>query len=566
MLKTDLKGLKDFNEIIKETNLKKLIYLSVFLFIGVLVESFGLGALYPIFNFLLNENSTVFLNVEFNSKSNVILFSLFLIGLIYLIKTLYLTILTVKQNKFVSSITEMISNEIFSGYIYNPYSFHLKNNSSELVKNIQVELSNFTAYLSSVIFVVSDFILLVAILGTLIYINPLGTILLVTYLLIASWIFLFITKKKLDVWGVERLKIDKNLALTLTESLKGIKDVKVSRLETLFIKKYRLDNLKKFDYYWKQLTLGQIPRLYLELICIFGFIFFIISTLSENQSINSILPLASVYLAAFFRTLPSINRILSSYQQMRYYLPSVELIKKEINYNRLGREKQITIDSFNKGISLKNITFKYDKKNIFKNFNLELNKGKIYGIKGESGTGKTTLAAIILGLLKPNNGSIYIDNKKVIGFKWSKILSYVSQNIFLFDGSVIQNICLGIDQSKIKIEKINEVLKKTNLYDFVYSFEDNINHSLGENGVNLSGGQAQRLAIARALYNKPKILILDEVTSALDKENERKVLETIKQLGKEITCIIISHKDDTTKICDEIINLKPNKKLDNYVN
>jgi len=363
MLKTDLKGLKDFNEIIKETNLKKLIYLSVFLFIGVLVESFGLGALYPIFNFLLNENSTVFLNVEFNSKSNVILFSLFLIGLIYLIKTLYLTILTVKQNKFVSSITEMISNEIFSGYIYNPYSFHLKNNSSELVKNIQVELSNFTAYLSSVIFVVSDFILLVAILGTLIYINPLGTILLVTYLLIASWIFLFITKKKLDVWGVERLKIDKNLALTLTESLKGIKDVKVSRLETLFIKKYRLDNLKKFDYYWKQLTLGQIPRLYLELICIFGFIFFIISTLSENQSINSILPLASVYLAAFFRTLPSINRILSSYQQMRYYLPSVELIKKEINYNRLGREKQITIDSFNKGISLKNITFKYDKKN-----------------------------------------------------------------------------------------------------------------------------------------------------------------------------------------------------------
>ena len=181
--------------------------------------------------------------------------------------------------------------------------------------------------------------------------------------------------------------------------------------------------------------------------------------------------------------------------------------------------------------------------------------GKTYRIKGPSGSGKSTLIGIILGLLKPNDGDIIIDNKKVIDFKWSKTLSYVSQNIFLFDGTIVENICLGIDKSKIKIQKVNEVLRKTNLYDFVYSLDDNINHNLGENGVNFSGGQSQRLAIARALYKNPEILILDEVTSALDSENENKILETIKNLDGQTTCIIISHKDKVNKVCDEIIKI-----------
>ena len=186
MFESNLKGIRDFTEIIQRTNLKKLVFLSILLFFGVIIESFGLGVLYPIFDFLLNSDSTKFLSFEFESKSNVINLALLLTGVIYIIKTSYLTVLTVKQNKFISFVTEKISNEIFSGYINSPYTFHLKNNSSELVKNIQVELSNFTAYLSSVIFIISDLILVLAIVGTLIYLNPLGTILLIIYLLMAS--------------------------------------------------------------------------------------------------------------------------------------------------------------------------------------------------------------------------------------------------------------------------------------------------------------------------------------------------------------------------------------------
>jgi len=555
MFKTDLRGIKDFIEIIKKTNLKKIVFLSIFLFFGGVVESLGLGLLYPIFDFLLNENSTKILDFEFNSTSNVIIFLFLIIGVIYTAKTIYLTFLTIKQNKFISFLTKNISNELFSGYLYNPYNFHLKNNSSQLVKNIQVELSNFTAYLSAIIFIISDSILLLAIIGTLIFLNPIGTFLLIIYLTITSSIFLFFTKKKINVWGQERLILDKKLALILTESLKGIKDLKISSLEPEFLKRYKDNNLKKFEYYWKQLTFGQIPRFYLELISIFGFIFFMLLTFYENKSLSTILPLATVYLAAFFRALPSLNRIISSYQQMIYYLPSVKLIKNEISYNRSNINKKLLIESFSEKILFKNVSFKYDEKYIFNNLNFEFKKGKIYGLMGQSGSGKSTLVSIVLGLLKPSSGTIIIDKQIVEDFKWSKILGYVSQNIFLFDATILENICVGIPISEINLSKVNEVLKKTNMYDYVLSLKNGLNHNLGENGTSFSGGQVQRLAIARALYKDPEILILDEVTSALDAENERDILRTLRGLDDHITIIIITHKKELLNLFETTYHL-----------
>ena len=180
----------------------------------------------------MNQENTYFFGIELELIS--VPFLLGLVGVIYLLKTIYLTILTIQQNKFIAFITEKISNEIYSGYIHNSYEFHQKFNSADLVKNIQVELSNFTSYLSAVIHIISDSILTLSLICVLIYLNPTGTLLLIFYLSVASLIFLFITKKKLDIWGTQRLKIDGDLALTLTESLKGIRDIKVSMLENLF--------------------------------------------------------------------------------------------------------------------------------------------------------------------------------------------------------------------------------------------------------------------------------------------------------------------------------------------
>ena len=190
---SDIDGLKTFFKIVQKGNLKKLISLGFFLFIGVLIESFGLGLLYPIFKSLINQENTSFFGIELELIS--VPFLLGLVGVIYLLKTIYLTILTIQQNKFIAFITEKISNEIYSGYIHNSYKFHQKFNSADLVKNIQVELSNFTSYLSAVIHIISDSILTLSLICVLIYLNPTGTLLLIFYLSIASLIFLFITKK-----------------------------------------------------------------------------------------------------------------------------------------------------------------------------------------------------------------------------------------------------------------------------------------------------------------------------------------------------------------------------------
>ena len=550
MLGSDIEGLSTFFQIVQKGNLKKLISLGFFLFIGILIESFGLGILYPIFNSILNQEKISFIGIQI--ESNYIPLSLGLVCIVYLLKTIYITILTIQQNKFIAYITEKISNEIYSGYILSSYEFHQKFNSAELIKNIQVELSNFTAYLSAVIYMISDSILTISLICVLIYLNPTGTLFLLLYILTASLIFLFITKKKLDIWGSQRLKIDGDLALILTESLKGIKEIKVSMLENLFLKKYKIKNSEKFSIYWKQLTFGQIPRTYLEFISILGFILFIIYLLSEEHSLNEILPIITVYIAAFFRALPSINKLLTSYQQLRYYLPSVILINREINYNRNNNSKRNILDKFKIGIFLNEVSFNYGNNKVLNKISLEFQKGKIYGINGPSGSGKTTLASIILGLLIPTEGSIKVDNQEVTNFKWSRILSYVSQNIFLFDLTILENICLGIDKSKIDLRKVDEVLKKTNLYDWVYSLRDGLNTQLGENATNLSGGQSQRLALARALYSNPQILILDEFTSALDDNNEKIIVNSLKQIKRDITIIIITHKKDILRLFDKV--------------
>ena len=556
MIKSDINGLKEFISILQKTNLKNMFYLSFFLFIGILIESLGLGLLYPIVDILVsNDSNNMLMGFDLGSKSNKIIFLLSSVFIIYLIKTVYLVLFAIKQSQFIAYTTERLSNEMFKGYLYSPFNFHINNNSSELVKNIQVELSNFTSYLSAVIFLISDFILILAIVGTLIYLNPLGTLIMMIYLIIGALFFLYYSRKKLDVWGKERIKTDTSLSLTLNETLKGIKMVKVSSLESVFIAKYKKENSAKFQFYWKQLTFGQLPRLYIEIISIFGFIFLIFLLLGNSLSLTSIIPILSIYMAAFFRVLPSINRMLSSYQQLRYFLPSVKLINQQVNYNRTKKENISFINSFNDKIELKNISFKYNKKYIFKNLNLEIKKGKTYGIKGPSGSGKSTLASILIGLLAPTEGKIIIDGQEHKNFKWQDILSYVSQDTFMFDKTILENITIGQDTSKINLKKVEEVLKKTNIFEYTYSLENNIYSNLGENAISFSGGQIQRLALARALYNDPEIIVLDEFTSALDNENESKLFQTLKDLEKDVTVVVISHRDNLESICDEIINV-----------
>ena len=266
-------------------------------------------------------------------------------------------------------------------------------------------------------------------------------------------------------------------------------------------------------------------------------------------------------MAATFRMIPSLNRIIASTQTMKYYISSLDVVYSEIkNYDEFKKiDKNHKIFSLQKSIEFKNISFCFNKENeVLKNINLVIKRGQSIGIMGESGSGKSTLVDLLLGLLKPTSGEILIDGISGLqtGQSWRNSIGYVSQSIFLTDDSVKNNIALGIPDHQIDNKRIIELLKQTKLDKLVNEMPFGINTLVGERGIQISGGQRQRIGLARALYNNPDILILDEATSALDSETEIEVMKSIYKLKKDKTIIMIAHRLSTLENCDFIFNIE----------
>jgi ABC-type multidrug transport system fused ATPase/permease subunit len=314
-------------------------------------------------------------------------------------------------------------------------------------------------------------------------------------------------------------------------------------------------------------TFNQLPRLFLEFFAIVGIVIFIFFLLFKDENNDYIVSTIGVFVAATFRLIPSVNRVLNAFQNIKFYTPSIDLIYNEISLINKSTKTLISDDKFEfkSKIELKNIYFKYLKNqpewNLEK-INLTIKKGQFIGIQGISGSGKSTLIDLLVGLNKPDKGQFYIDgNSRLLSnSNWRKQIGYVSQNIILVDDTIIQNIALGKNISQIDKEGINLVIEKSGLKGFIASLKDGLDTVVGERGVQLSGGQRQRIGIARSLYQNPKILLLDEATSALDKKTEIKIMSSIEKLKEDITIIIVAHRLSTLKQCDSIYEIN-NQKL-----
>lgn len=219
---------------------------------------------------------------------------------------------------------------------------------------------------------------------------------------------------------------------------------------------------------------------------------------------------------------------------------------------------------FINSIQLKDISFKYpeNQKWIFKNINFEIKKGDRIGLIGVTGSGKSTLVDIIMGLLTPSEGNIYIDGVQLAPQNlkiWQNLISHVPQNIYLSDTSIIENIAFGVDKNKIDYKLAIECAKKAKIYDSIESLPQKFDTIVGERGSKLSGGQRQRIGIARALYKNAKIIVFDEATNALDNATEKKVIDSINLIDKEITLIFIAHRLSTLDKCNKIIKVEEEK-------
>ena len=563
-----LKGIRKINFLITKRQRLGLALLTVLLLIGMFFEVFGLGILLPAITIILNPN-IITENELISSFSDLfgienhiqlVVAFLIIILVIYLIKTIFLVYLSFKQNRFLNNLTVYISNSLFKKYLNAPYSFYLLRNSTSLIKNLQVEVMYFQVYCLAFLTVLIEGGLVIAVIGTLIYIEPIGAFSIGLFFGILSFIFYSTFKVKLKKWGLYRENLDERISKITIESLSVIKDLKVLGRENLFIEKYSKLNYNRARIASNFSTISQLPRFYLELVSITGLVAFIFLMLFKGENPDSLITILGVFVAATFRVIPSLNRILGALQNLKYYNKSIDLLFNEMQIDsELTESKTLDFD-FKKEIVFDNVSFKYksDSDFIFKSLNLKIKRGETIGLVGTSGSGKSTFVDILIGLLSPTSGNIIVDGKRINKYtsSWQKKIGYISQEIHLIDDSIIKNIALGVEEVDIDLDAVNRAINSAQLELFIKSLSDGLETYVGDKGVQISGGQRQRIGLARALYHNPEILILDEATSSLDDKTESEVMKSIELLSKNKTIIIIAHRLSTLSFCGKILELK----------
>ncbi len=540
----------------------------------VFLETLSIGLIIPILQIILSDDIAIkylnFINsgeTSLINKDNLLIFSLLLLIFIYTLKAIFLTFFSYIENKLLSKIKVNLSKKLFSIYLNNSYLFHLKVNSSELTRNL-LDLKRISAILTASSTFLTEILVLICVVSLLFYFEPIGTLGIFGVFTLFGFIFYFKIQRNAKEWGSIRKDMQAKIIENINNCFRSIKEIKIFNKEFFFIKDFTENSQKEIDAELnKQAFINSLPRYWFEWVTVVGMIILlIILYYLNNYSVDKIIPIIGLFSAAAFRLVPSIVRIMQTLQKIKFNLPVVEGVLDEINKekfnlsnNYLNSKKKLLLNNFNK-IQFNNINFKYNKKNenIINDISFSIKKNQILGINGKSGSGKTTILNIISGLLKINSGEILIDDKLLKNneeFLQSEI-GYVPQRIYLLDDTIKNNIAFGEKNSFIDDNKIFELVKNVQLIDLIKDSDKGLETNIGEFGDKLSGGQIQRIGLARALYLSPKILILDESTNALDEETESKIFNYLLKIKTEVAIIIVSHKKSILQNCDTVLNLK----------
>lgn len=556
------------------TNQKKeALALGVMMLIGMLIEMGGLAILMPSFSFLLvdpntSKNRFVIYGLKKlgNPTHSVLIIYIMLTLIFYFVfKAIFSFYLIWRQSNFTSHISADLSSKLFKGYLNLPYQFHLTKNSSELLRNIQTEVALFTNVTQSIITVAIEISVALGLFFVLVFSEPKGALIVISFFLIASVLFHRITRRKLLQWGEHRQNYSAGINKHLFQGLGGIKDLKLLGKESFFLNEFATQNNPFASISAKFLTLSQIPRIYLELLAIIGLASLIIFMVYQGGPITEVMPIIALFVAAAFRMMPSINRVIGAFQTIRYAVPVVDLLYKEFNIINTSSSQLLASDEKikNGNIEIKNLDFQYEtaEKLALDKININIEYNSTVGFIGESGSGKSTMVDLLLGLLTPINGEILVSGKNILtGLpSWQTKIGYVPQSIYLTDDSIKNNIAFGIKDLDIDDVALNNAVQIAQLESLINSLPNGLNTEVGERGVRLSGGQRQRIGLARALYRNPDILVLDEATSALDVETESEIMDSIKKLKGEKTIIIVAHRYSTVNHCDIIYKFSQGK-------
>jgi len=558
---------KAFNLLPKTFQKKSYLFIAMLL-ISTLLETVGIGIIFPLLELIVNgqfsKNLFGLELINYSSKFEIeklLFYTIIFIIVLYFIKSIYLVCFFYWQNKFTQNIFKNMSENLFKTYLREPMQFYYKRNSSELIRNTLMECKNFGGLMNLYLRSIVEIIFVLAVGAVVFYIDPLKTLTVSIFLIIFVFLFYFFTRKKIYEYGLVRTSTSSKKLKIIQESFGGIKDIKLKSSESFFINLYKLF-LKKFTTAaYIQQTIIDSPRIVIEFIFIVILSITLLFYISEKYDLLQLLPIIGLYAVTSFRVIPSVLKILNYFQQIKGLKPSLEILDKEfkgLKFDEEIKDSSFEDFNFNKNIKVVNVNFAYNEKNnVLKDFSLNIKKNSCLGITGKSGEGKSTLADLIMGIISPDNGQILVDDqdikKNIKG--WQKNIGFVSQSIFLLDSSIKENIAFGVKKENVNKDLVHKALEDAQIKDFIFTLKDGIETEVGERGLRLSGGQIQRIGIARELYRKPSLLILDEATSGLDQETENEFLECLEKIRNKMTIIIVSHRKNTLKNCDEIIEI-----------
>lgn len=562
------------------------VLLCIGLFVGALLELVGVSFITQLVTLISNPEKIHSNEIMqycydfFNMTSDRQFFLFVVIALIfvYLIKNLYLLWINYVQYTFVFNNQLRLSGRLIDCYLKKPYTYHLDNNSAEMVRNVMLDSERFFQMLLSIFLTLSEILVSALLCVFLLIVDPVITISVVAILAVFTGFYLILFKGKAKKYGKTNQIYDGKMHQSINQALGAVKDIKILHREKYFADSFLAYGKKKMTAVRNNNVLGQFPKYLIETVCIGTVLLVLVFKIYKGEDLNTMIPQLAAFAIAAFKLLPSVSKI-NNYANLIVFLkPSVDLIYRDIkdtedmvNYeiaDESGNIIEINDDgSQNKDtcyvadkISINNIVYRYPHtdRDVLNGISFEIPLGKSIGFIGESGSGKSTLADVILGILTPTSGTVMYGNMDVHKhpLKWSKKLAYIPQSIFLCDDTIRNNVAFGIDEDKIDDEKVWKALREAQLEQFVKSQPDGLDSMVGERGVRISGGQRQRIGIARALYDNPEILVLDEATSALDTGTESAVMEAIDKLSGTMTLIIIAHRLTTIKNCDYVYKVE----------
>ena len=556
--------IKKLRSLLLKRDKQFLLFLLAFSVVISLIETVGISAVMPFISvasdFTLIDSNEYYHHFyqlfNFNSKVDFVVYFGVLLIVFYIARSAMNLFYFYLLARFAKGRYHLLAYRLFENYLGMSYRDFIEKNSSDLNKAIINEAQNLTTIIQSALFMISELFIVLFIYLMMLYVNWKITLLLTIILIFNALFLLKIISPKIKQAGVERESFQKKFYEIINSSLGNFKIIKLKSNNDEIMEKFAKSSYGFARVNILNETYSHFPRLFLEAIGFSIVVFIVVYLVYKYQGdVSNAMALISMFILGLYRLMPSANRILTSYNQILYHKKSLDIIHSDIMYDNedLGSDKIV----FNEKIVLKEISFEYlENKPIFKDVCLEIKKGSSVAFVGESGSGKSTLVDVIIGLYKPNNGNIYIDNvelNKANIKSWRKKIGYIPQSVYLFDGTVAQNVAFG---STIDEERVMQVLKQANVFDFLVQHQDGIDTIVGEGGIKLSGGQKQRIAIARALYDDPEVLVLDEATSALDNETEVKIMDEIYSIGKEKTLIIIAHRLSTIDRCDVVYKLE----------